>query len=665
MAGAGRLGDKASIQSDAHGCPGCPHPGVGPAIIGSPTVSVNGRPALRVDDIGLHAACCGPNMWKAKAGASNVYINGKQAFRLNDATQHCGGTGKLIEGSADVIIGDAGGGGGGGGGSGGGSSGGSSGGSGGRASGGGGGGASSTTSGAGAGGGGATAMAAAVGPSPLASSAAAAAPAASGTGELVVHVVSAQDGTAASHASVSLSGPASLSGTSDANGDARFSGIAVGMYQIKVTAAHFDPLSGLVASVGAGMSKRIVAQLTPEPATLSITVVDKDTGVGIADAQITLSGASSQNANTDGSGGAATVTVPPGQYRVEATHDLYADGDTDVMVQSGQTRQVRITVPKALEIVDASGNVLTGTQTVIVGEPVDLTVRSVSTTNALQNPRWQRPAKAVASYLLGARNSSGNKGVPSPPKTATKTALTDSDLSKDKLKFHWIDAWTGDLQVEADVHGSKGRKKTTLSFQVLAPTAPTLTGTVAPPLVSQSGTTIYLGSGPVAWTGKATAPAAGAGHIAIAQLIKRKVMRLNSGNLEKNETPGFVADAFPYDWSNPPVGKAIAAGSAATAPITDQPGLSLDGGVTEQWHHDKFQTFLMYQPQKPGSIWVMLARADWEWEAKAVVDSSASLGWSIMLKSPTATISPPSVLTSDLPEWADMFDNYATAWTPA
>jgi len=111
MPGQGRLGDKAQIQCDAHGCPGCPHPGVGPGISGSPNVMVNGRPALRVDDFGIHAVCCGPNMWQATQGSATVFINGKAAFRKNDPSKHCGGNGKLIEGSDDVIIGDAGGGG--------------------------------------------------------------------------------------------------------------------------------------------------------------------------------------------------------------------------------------------------------------------------------------------------------------------------------------------------------------------------------------------------------------------------------------------------------------------------------------------------------------------------------------------------------------------------
>ncbi len=101
----GRLGDKAFVPADAHGCPACPHPCTGPAIAGSPNTNVNGRPALRVGDPGVHAACCGPNMWKAQAGSGTVIINGQKAHRQGDATKHCGGSGNLTEGATNVVVG--------------------------------------------------------------------------------------------------------------------------------------------------------------------------------------------------------------------------------------------------------------------------------------------------------------------------------------------------------------------------------------------------------------------------------------------------------------------------------------------------------------------------------------------------------------------------------
>lgn len=101
-----RLGDKALIPADAHGCVACPHTASGPAVAGSPNVNVNGRPAFRVDDPGIHTACCGGNTWNAQTGSKSVFINGKPAHRLGDMVRHCGGVGKTIEGSPNVIVGD-------------------------------------------------------------------------------------------------------------------------------------------------------------------------------------------------------------------------------------------------------------------------------------------------------------------------------------------------------------------------------------------------------------------------------------------------------------------------------------------------------------------------------------------------------------------------------
>src|SRR5713101_3236413 len=106
MPAAARLGDKAQVDQDAHGCPACPHPGVGPIVAASSNVLVNDRGAARQDDLGVHAACCGPNIFKVAKGSPTVYVNGKPFARMNDKTQHCGGSGPIIEGSPDVFIDD-------------------------------------------------------------------------------------------------------------------------------------------------------------------------------------------------------------------------------------------------------------------------------------------------------------------------------------------------------------------------------------------------------------------------------------------------------------------------------------------------------------------------------------------------------------------------------
>ena len=106
MPGAARLGDKAQVDADAHGCPACPHPAIGPIVVGSPDVNINGKPAARQDDLGIHAVCCGPNNFTIVKGSPTVYVNGKPLARMNDKTKHCGGTGPITEGSPDVLIDD-------------------------------------------------------------------------------------------------------------------------------------------------------------------------------------------------------------------------------------------------------------------------------------------------------------------------------------------------------------------------------------------------------------------------------------------------------------------------------------------------------------------------------------------------------------------------------
>ncbi|MDP2873101.1 MAG: PAAR domain-containing protein [Bacillota bacterium] len=94
-----RQGDKAQVPADSHGCPGCPHAAIGPIMAGSSLVLIDGRPAARVGDPGVHAACCGPNTFTITEGDPEVLIEGRRAAKIGDATQHCGGTGRIIEGS--------------------------------------------------------------------------------------------------------------------------------------------------------------------------------------------------------------------------------------------------------------------------------------------------------------------------------------------------------------------------------------------------------------------------------------------------------------------------------------------------------------------------------------------------------------------------------------
>jgi uncharacterized Zn-binding protein involved in type VI secretion len=106
MTRAARIDDCANVPHDDHGCACCPHTCAGPATSGSSTVLINDRPAVRVNDRGLHGACCAGNAWIAIEGAPRVLIGGQLAHRMGDRTQHCGGIGRTVQGSDNVLIGN-------------------------------------------------------------------------------------------------------------------------------------------------------------------------------------------------------------------------------------------------------------------------------------------------------------------------------------------------------------------------------------------------------------------------------------------------------------------------------------------------------------------------------------------------------------------------------
>lgn len=111
MSAAGRAAMIDFALCPAHACRNCkrcPHTVIGPPIWGASEVFINGYPALRLLDFGIHAACCGPNVWVALmcTQVREVMIEGQTAFCVSDITLHCGKSlGMLMTGSGDVYMG--------------------------------------------------------------------------------------------------------------------------------------------------------------------------------------------------------------------------------------------------------------------------------------------------------------------------------------------------------------------------------------------------------------------------------------------------------------------------------------------------------------------------------------------------------------------------------
>jgi uncharacterized Zn-binding protein involved in type VI secretion len=92
------VGMLAKCPADSHGSPADPLTVVGPITTGSSHVFVNGKPAARVGDRGVHSACAGPNTFEIVGGDSSVLIDGKPAAKIGSSTKHCGGMGSIIGG---------------------------------------------------------------------------------------------------------------------------------------------------------------------------------------------------------------------------------------------------------------------------------------------------------------------------------------------------------------------------------------------------------------------------------------------------------------------------------------------------------------------------------------------------------------------------------------
>lgn len=95
---AGRLGDRSTRDGKCGGR----------AFAGSSDVLVNDQPALRVGDPGSCEPDCTADRWIADDGAPFVLVNHRRFHRLGDPVEHGSAGGKLVTGSANVLIGDAG-----------------------------------------------------------------------------------------------------------------------------------------------------------------------------------------------------------------------------------------------------------------------------------------------------------------------------------------------------------------------------------------------------------------------------------------------------------------------------------------------------------------------------------------------------------------------------
>ena len=317
-----------------------------------------------------------------------------------------------------------------------------------------------------------------------------------------------------------------------------------------------------------------------------------------------------------------------------------------------------------LEIVDAAGTVLTGTQTRIVGERIDLTVRTNPAGHALSNIQWTLPGDRIKDYTQAVGS-------------AAVTNLTAAELTSASVQFYWFAKLTGgNVQVSANVDGAP--QSASVSFNVLAPTAVSFTGEqcatkLGPHFLYPLGVNAYdaaTGHFGIQWNATCTAPAGGAGEIAITQLITRNFTRTRAGVAEHITSPAQVLDdGLGIQYSGP---QPIAAGASATLSgnaYSDSPGSGqLTADITVINCNDQFIDFFMYKPSKPNAIWVTLSRMTWSWSGAATKAGPPPpppppSGFVLGAHTPAAITTQTGSASTALPQWTA---NLAPSnnWTP-
>lgn len=273
---------------------------------------------------------------------------------------------------------------------------------------------------------------------------------------------------------------------------------------------------------------------------------------------------------------------------------------------SGEELNV-VVPPPSLEITDATGNVLAGVQTKIVGQKVELRVRVSRGGLAMTDIQWTIPGETVKTYTQSVD-------------AGTKTVLAAGDKQQDHLTFYWISGGPKLVQVSATVGGRN--LLASVSFNVLAPTNPSCTSktgdvAVGNPGFPGAGLELHYGTNitsGIEWTCKAKAPAGGAGEIAATQLVNSERTRTpNAGGKKTLSTGGdwHLDTTVPYEPAVP-----ILAGASATWTANDTPGALLTSGYEKRTLSDRFRLYFMYKPDGIDSIWVTLQRLDWNWGGK-------------------------------------------------
>jgi hypothetical protein len=301
-------------------------------------------------------------------------------------------------------------------------------------------------------------------------------------------------------------------------------------------------------------------------------------------------------------------------------------------------------------VITSGGNVLTGDQTVIVGQYIDLghILRNFPPGATPTAQQWTIDGNPIAGY------TQANLGT-------QLTLLGPNDLNGDTAKFYWT---YGSPPVKfqvtytATVNGQN--YSTTLNYQVLVPTWTWInSNTTDNPAIDNRGGHMGFGnettSPGITYMPNVTTPANGAGQIALEQLGTVEKHKIVNGQSYAAISGAYLLDTVDFVPQMHAV--IVTIGNNDTKSVKNPDGtwlwdspselVVMNGTVSV---NQSFRTYLMYKPGTPNSIWVTLAATDWSWAGTGTFQQ-ATLTWTV---GSTSWSIGPSFGWSDLPQWRGM-----------
>ena len=350
--------------------------------------------------------------------------------------------------------------------------------------------------------------------------------------------------------------------------------------------------------------------------------------------------------------GETLVQGPAGAYLdvTPVATQVFANKDYTFDVQAQET---------PFKIVDGTtGLDLPETNTVIVGQQIDLDCKLELTNATLTNFQWTIPGQTVKQYEQLAEVDVTNS-------YTIKEDLENPDLSSNSISYYWINGGTN-LEVDCTAMFGNAHLKARTWFNVNRPTSTLVTETttntpsVSVETNSVGGLVLQFGSltnnsPPGPWGIKesftVTTPINGTGSFGYLQIIDETTRRwiLDDTNNTAQKLYGTnLLDTLPYQYLS---GLTSIGNSDTQSNISaDSPGQALYG---EKWAsaNDQFTGYLMYRPagDTNHTIWVTLREVHWSWSGAATKDTNGI--WTLDPGYPPPPVNPVSADSVTLPTW--------------